>query len=667
MKNPRLALTHWTLPRNLLRDFPLPQLPLMPPLLHDRLLRFLALLVVLTSGLLVRVRLLPDQLIGGHLYLTSGDSWYHLRRMAFAAQNPLNLPTFDPWTHFPKGMLLTWPPLFDLLGGLMTRLLGGDGRDLDGVAMGGIALCLVLTALTLWLTFAIAQRLAGVLAGLSAGLIVAFLPGHQNYTHTGKIDHHVIEPLLTFAILHLLLLAAHHRQLPGRLLRAGLAAILLAAALETWPSSSLAILLLATCSGVLLLTAKDDFLLRRHYLTVILLTLGGAGLLGLPLAWLSPHGRLGLTVSAALSWFQPGLLLCLAAGLWVMGRTLGDGIRSKFRGILLGALMTLALLLTWPGGRNALLGGSEFVHGQGFIVLANESMGALENGLWPTLSFFSPFYALVPLLLYWLLRHRRDRPELLVWGTALLLVSLLAFQQLRFVVLLSLPLAVLTGVGLVALVDRVRASHLQVALVLAGALGLLLPGVWTVTHGELPLAKRAAVWTALDWLAHRAPPDGDPQNPDTKPTYAVLAPWGYGHELLVLGHHANVASPFIAPNETEGLETALRFALTTDPQEAEKLLKKHKVRYVIVAPLAQTAMRAYAQALGENPDRYAVVHSGGTQLTETGHFAAGQTLLRDNGAGDGQQHPPWDFLQLVLDVNGQAKIFEFKPLALAQE
>jgi len=495
-----------------------------------------------------------------------------------------------------------------------------------------------------------------------ATLVLVVLPGHDNYTHAGKVDHHVIEPLLTFAAVACLSRAAAVAKAGEQWLWALLCSATMLLALESWPSASLSILLLAGCAGVLVLADGDDARLRHRSTLVGVVALGAAGLLALPLAWLAPMGRLGATESAALSWFQPILLLLLAVALAAAGLATRAGLPGKALGIGVGCATFAVGLAVWPAGRASLLGGSDFMEGGGYVVLINESIGVAEKGLAETLRFFSPVVALIPLLLAWALwSHKQSRnPQLLVLAASLAATSVLAWQQVRFVMLLAVPLAVLAGAGFAALLNTVQRHGIRVvALAVLASLALLMPAVHTLATSSVPVARRVPVWRALRWMAAATPSAGDPWQDGSRPSYAVMAPWGFGHEVLVLGQRANVASPFIQPHETEGLDAALRFALTADPSVAEGILARHHARYVLTVPLALAATDAYAQALRQPPRRYVLGDDAtGRTLTLEGQQSGAVVLAQRHGSAEPQGGKSWNFLRLILSANGYAKIFE---------
>jgi asparagine N-glycosylation enzyme membrane subunit Stt3 len=578
---------------------------------------------------------------GDHVRLLSGDSWYHLRRMALVADGA-GLPDHDAWTHHPKGMVPHWPPLFDTAGGWLAHLLGGGSARLDRVAVAGIALVGAATAATFALAWWMSASRAGPVAGMLAVIALALSPAHHNYTRAGKLDHHAVEPLLVFLALDALLRAA---AATGRAAWrwAAVAAIAMLALVATLPSSSIGILLLAGAAGLRALLAND----RRRTGLVLAAAFGIAGLAAFPVAWASPMTRAGLVVSFNLSLLQPVLLLACAVGLAACAVIPGGRLLVAAGDAAAGA----AIMLLWPAGRAAMLEGSGFVASGGFVALIDESQGLSVLGARFVLPFLSFAALLVPALLWWGIR--RGDADVRVLSAVLATTTVLALQQVRFGVLFALPLAVLGGIAgarSIAWGRRRGRGALVTAGVVATAAALLLPSVPFVTGPPAGLAARAPVWEALAWLRDHSDSPGDAWRADARPAWSVMAPWGFGHEVLVLGRRANVASPFIAPGETEGLTDVLRFFLATSPAEGEALLEAHEARWVLTVPMPPATLAKYARVLGLDP---ASVPLGST---------AAVALHERNGSAVAEAPQAWDGLRLVFVADGgEAKLFERVP------
>lgn len=583
----------------------------------------------------------PSLVADGHVRLLSGDSWYHLRRMAFVADGA-GLPDRDMWTHHPKGMVPHWPPLFDAAGGWLARVTAGGRANLDRVAGAGIALVGLATAGTFTLAWWMATSRAGPLAGALAVAALALSPAHHNYTRAGKLDHHAVEPLLVFLALDALLCAA-----AGTRRRAwawaAVAAAAMVALVATLPSSAVGVFLLAGAAGLRVMLATD----RRRPGVVLAAAFVAAGLVALPVAWTSPMTRAGLVVSFNLSLLHPILLLACGLGLAVAALLAGP----RWLAVLAGTAAGAAVLLLWPAGRAAVLEGSGFVASAGFVTLIDESQGLRVLGPQFVLPFLSFAVLLVPALCWW--GGRRASPDLRVLAAVLAVTTVLALLQVRFGVLLAVPLAVLGGIAGAALIAWARRrgrGALAAAGVATTAAILLLPSVPFVAGAPAGLAARAPVWQALSWLREHSDSPGDAWRPDARPLWSAMAPWGFGHEVLVLGERANVASPFIAPGETEGLTDALRFYVSTSPEDAEAILQAHDARWVMTVPMPDATLARYAGALGLDPAHVAPATTAAVALHDR------------HGSAVADAPQAWDALRLVFVADGgEAKLFERVP------
>lgn len=614
----------------------------------QRRLPLWVLLAVLGLTAWARLRSLADLYRDGHWVVASGDSWYHVRRILWQALGNGELVR-DDWVHAPGGNLCVWPAGFDGAGALLCKALG---PSLDSAVVAGFVLVLACAVATAGLAAIAARRYAKdpALATGVAGLVVALHPALHNYTQVGKIDHHAAEPLVTF-----LALAALIRTLAG----AGwkwpvLAVVGLVAPLLLWPSSAMTVALLAgwTAVGVLATAGDQRPTAGRRAAAVF----GAAGLLALPLGWTAPFGEGGRVAAEALSLLQPGLLLLSGASLLAMTAAHQPGWRGRLKAAALGGTLAVVGLWLWDPGRAALLGGGDFVAGKGYVALIAESASTLESGPVAALGKLGWTILAAPLLVGWAVRDRgtpRD-PGLWMWSAALVAATAMAMTQQRFATLPVVPLAVLAGSACAQGWPKPR----QAWIVSAAAI-LLAPGLYDVASRATPLARRAPVWQALDWLKARTPSPGDPWKPGTVPQFSVLAGWGFGHDLLAWGGQANVCSPLIAPGQTQGLQACARLILADD--DIAGLVERHRIHWWIATPLPLVAMRAYGLALGDPADRYVVDLPGGERgPTAAGMCATAQVLMLANGSappdGSCKARPHWRLAHAA--AGERAKVFE---------
>ncbi len=633
----------------------------------------------------VATAVLRTRLVGGlwrdsQWWVTSGDSWYHVWRIR-SSLFPGPMPWHDAMTHAPTGVDCVWPPGFDWLAGLLARI----GCALDwpfdrfdqSPFVGGYLLVALCAALTAWLAARIAMRLAPAeaapLAGAVAGLSVAIHGGLHNYTQVGKIDHHAAEPLVTFAAVDALLWLVRAPSLSQRAWRCLVSAVALAMAVWMWPSSALTIGLLAVVAAGIAASSPDAG--RRTAAVDLALAFAGAALLAVPLALDSPFGRDFSHVAWAPSWLQPALLATAAAAL-----AAGATQRTRARSVIAAAGAVAVACTLDRALPKALLGGSEFVAGQGLVGLIQESMPVWQAGWSQSLAILSPQLLAAPLVAAWLLRSGQRDPARVVWAVLLVVTALLALTQLRFGTLAAVPLAV--GLG-VAAGDLAGRGPWPQRAVLAGFAVMALVGLADLDGRALPLARRLPVWQAVQGLRKHAQSGGqlirEAQVADAlsrmrfdpaltfQGSVTVLGSWSIGHELRVLGGLRNIASPLIDPQSAPATLRSIAMHLATDDWAAQA--EALHVRYWLTIPLGTSALQAYALANGERASDYVQeLPDGSAALTSKGACTNAVALHEGLGSASPDGLCPhranWRAVHVV--PSGRAKVFEFVQGALVR-
>jgi asparagine N-glycosylation enzyme membrane subunit Stt3 len=614
--------------------------------------RGVLLAVCVLAGVGLRLLPLPDLHRDGHWVLTSGDSHYQVRRMALMARDGLDQGLFDRWAHHPKGYTLTWPAGFDGAGALLLRAAGGDPTDLDRAIPAGLLLVALCNAMAFAVAFRWGERTGGLRVAALAALALALLPIHHNYGQAGKVDHHVAEIAGTWGVLLALLWVARAE---GRSLAASVlvGAGGIGAGLLLWPSSALTLGIWLSLAGLRWWLADCES--QRAVGMRLAGTLALAAVLAVPLAFTGPFA--GQLASQSLSLLQPVLLAAGAVGLAVASK-LAVRWPDRWTRVLpaaAGVVVAMGPLLAIPGVRMALLGGGGFVGGAGFVGLIQESGTAWEGGF-GALRLLGPVGVLALFAAPWLARTawQRGDPDGVVLGVATLIGAGLTLQQLRFGALYALPAAVTFAWAADRALSPAASPRRWATVALVAC---LLPGLWEIASHTPPLARRVPVWQALHWLKSHAPSPGDPWRPETPANWSVLAPWGFGHEVLVVGGFANVASPFIAPGEVEGLDAVTRFWLASDPAEARAILRRHEVRYVVATAIGPAAIEAYARAIRRDPGRYVQRSAGGMATwTDAGRACLAGVL---NAAMAPDPLGPWGFLRRIhATPGGRAMVYE---------
>src|SRR5512145_1801827 len=87
--------------------------------------------VIASAGFLIRLLPLRFNLLEGGLFLfNQQDHYYHLRRIAMYAANFPRIPALDYYLSYPKGAECPWPPLYDYIIALLSRLAGSAAPDM---------------------------------------------------------------------------------------------------------------------------------------------------------------------------------------------------------------------------------------------------------------------------------------------------------------------------------------------------------------------------------------------------------------------------------------------------------------------------------------------------------------------------------------------------------
>lgn len=168
----------------------------------------IVLAVFLGIALYLRVYLPYDNVFSGDwINFTSVDAYYHMRLVDNLLYHFPQRIAFDPYTSYPNGHTIFWPPFFDwLLAGIIwLASLGSPSQHTVDVI--SVYFPVVLGVLTIIPVYFIGKELFNRWAGvLSAGLII-LLPGFLPVSSLGFTDHHVAETLFTTVTILFLILA----------------------------------------------------------------------------------------------------------------------------------------------------------------------------------------------------------------------------------------------------------------------------------------------------------------------------------------------------------------------------------------------------------------------------------------------------------------------------
>lgn len=538
------------------------------------------------------------------------DSLYHMRRVERALDEGLPPAETDPQMNFPHGARIPWPPYYTWL---LTFVIGpqlSDLPDLDAdspfargarasrhdrieqavasVPCGLAMMTSVLLALAAWRLTQGRSDGERLCAAALAGGTYALLGASLQYSALGNGDHHAWVVMLLAAIVCVAARALREDELQarGRSAWRGVALGALSALLVgSWVGGLVYVVLLEGTLGLLLFVHARRALPGLAGLGLVFHLVWAVGLA--PAVLSSPWRAEQPWMLVNLSWLHlvHPLVGALVFVPLVLSRS--ESLRPRWPWIVGAMLMLLFAALAF--GDFALARGVR--EGFAWASRADEFMAFITESqplLWGPLGGFGALVGLLgfgallaPLLLAseaWSAWRARRIEFLFVF---LLFLALLAqaLTQRRFADAFGVPLALVLGLGLPALLFR----FVQPTTGLASALGLVLAFASNYPTLALCVERRRDLWLARTTDQAR-PLHALYERLRTLPgrDEAVLASWDHGHAIEWIAGRPSIATNFGSYLGRDSYLDPWRFFLESDPAKAEALLEARHARHVLL-------------------------------------------------------------------------------------
>src|SRR4051794_2673394 len=482
----------------------------------------------------------PYAFEGGKPRIAPVDELYHWKRMAYSA------------AHFPRvleldrdrgvsGAFCPWPPLYDALGGGAARLLGARSSTdvLDRIIWFPPIIFALFTAIAV---FVLARR-SGMLVATITGIALATSPFLVTTSWIGSIDHHYLEPVLTFAILGATVLGIRARTRREQI-RAG---ILLGVAITAAMFIQTALLIAAALAFAVLFFATDGF----------------AATLGFSLAAITV-AIYRLTRPPGFpdnQWFLGWTHATLFAAAAVACAIVAARHRWRVLALVVGGMIPLAI----PTVRASIFTGSHFLGGDRWLHTIQEFQPlwrARGDDLLSDVAGLSGGAILVWFLAIRAIRSR-DAVRLTIAFFAIVYLALTITSRRFWIV--AIPLLALAGATYVPLIARKRFAILA-AMLVAIPPPLQLAG-WLMTPQAIPPNQRQWI-RAASFIS-------------TLPPGRVLGPWSMGHAIDVEGKHPVIVDNFGTMPDAATFERAQQALLADEPTLAH-YCDAANVRYLIL-------------------------------------------------------------------------------------
>ncbi|MFC1968643.1 oligosaccharyl transferase, archaeosortase A system-associated [Chloroflexota bacterium] len=416
-------------------------------------------------ALYLRIALPYDYIFSGDGIKFSGvDAYYHMRLVDNLLHHFPHHIAFDPYTFYPRGMVIPWPPMFDWLIAAAAWLIGLGSPTAHTVDVVGVYFPAILGALAVIPVYFIGKQLFNRWIGVISSGLIALLPGEFLFrSMLGFTDHHVAEVLFTTVSMLFLILAvrtalqkelafSHLRYLDFDIIARPvvyslLSGIFLGIYLLTWVGGLLFVLLLFIAFATLFII---DHLRGKstEYLGIIgTLSFLIASVISLPLlpqSYLSTAYLVSLPIAAA----APVVLAGISRVMY--NRKLAVAYYPLSLVVLGASALAVAYAID-PAFVDSMVGQFNMFFPSDVARTVLEIQPILfPNGnfsfsvVWGnfTTGFFLSFIALGLLIYHVIKRGEADKTLLIVWS---LLILAATFGQRRFAYYLAINVALLTG------------------------------------------------------------------------------------------------------------------------------------------------------------------------------------------------------------------------------
>ena len=166
-------------------------------------------------ALYLRIGFAHDQVfVGDQVQFTETDAYYHMRLVDNLLHHFPTRITFDPYTYYPHGAPVPWPPFFDWLVAGIAWIFGMGSPTQHTAEVIGAWLPAILGALAVIPVYFVGKVLFNRWVGvIAAGLIAVHPGGFLTYSTLGFCDHHVAEVLFSTLTMLFLILSLKHARL----------------------------------------------------------------------------------------------------------------------------------------------------------------------------------------------------------------------------------------------------------------------------------------------------------------------------------------------------------------------------------------------------------------------------------------------------------------------
>lgn len=485
------------------------------------------LIILFFLAFTVRMATYDSIFVGDKIRLLEFDTYYHMRRVVSFADNFPHIWDFDTYLDYPYGNVVGWPFLYDWIIALVANIIGFGHPSQYLTESTGVYFPVFIGSLSVVVIYFLSKEIFFDIdkkwqIGFIGGLFLTILPAFVQVSFLGFVDHHVAEVLLSLTIYLFLLKSLRVESFKNRIIFLSLAGFVLILALFTWAGSPIFI-------GIILIYYIIQNIIDKKYRNLFAM-IGILSILYIVMYLLFPETYQFL--SSGLNFLtKEGLVLQQIQETQSLFFTFGGKFTSEPSWNAFNITLYLAII-----GMSLLM-----------IKIVNHS-----------------------------LRPTSARIMFLTWTSIVLVLNL---YQMRFVYLFAANVAILSAYLIVELINSNK-IYIQIAGVCLFVPILIFSYQMDNNMAREPLMLSNDWFVSLEWLKNNTPdPDSDWSLPskDKIPNYGVMSWWDYGNYILYLSQR-----PVVANNFQLGVEDLSKFLTSENESDANNIIDKRKVRYVIV-------------------------------------------------------------------------------------
>lgn len=516
------------------------------------------------------------------------DTCYHARRIVYIATHNLKLPFYDPLMSHPYGEIPIWSPLYDWFNATISYLISFGKPSENLILKTSVSLTIIFGFIELFLiALLIYKATSSVMGAILSFIFIGIYDPQVKFTNIEIIDHNCLVAVIFCLLLyiHYLFFSNQDRNFKYVVLMGLLISLLF------WVWSGSYIFVVSLIIIQLLYIAISQQLQLFNTLSISFLM---SSLFILPLAIVHIHfGKKKLSFEHV-SLFTVLFLLSACIGyaffhFFIKALKENKKLSSIIIVIILLAFLVIIMLYCFP----FIVEGFKFTSAEDAwvsTIAESKPLFYLQRGEVKEFTFskainkFGYLIFIFPIAFIMILFNRiklsKELYTILI-GSAFVF-GFLAWKQQKFAFEFSIPYGMIISIFIVWIYKKItpKQSIIVALLVMIVSIYALKPLENLFKEKYTPFV---GYYSSFIWLKNELNLSATEINTGHIQELGVIAPWDLGHHLKFYSEVPVITDNFgIKVVHKEGLFDMVRFFLSENENEAIRIMKQYKCKYVVV-------------------------------------------------------------------------------------